>query len=125
VEQVDEPLLVVLKDSRPQYTFFLAAGVVHQLAPQGIEQRIVDMSLESEKAPPLPKRMYTEDENPSKPPTEVHQLAPQGIEQRIVDISLVFYALWSKLMNLCWWFRRILVLNTPSVRQRECLFTLQ
>jgi hypothetical protein len=32
--------------------------------------------------------MYTEDENPSKPPTEVHQLAPQDIEQRIVDISL-------------------------------------
>jgi hypothetical protein len=46
------------------------------------------MSLESEKAPPLPKRMYTEEENPSKPPTEVHQLAPQDIEQRIVDISL-------------------------------------
>ena len=61
---------------------------VHQLAPQGIEQRIVDISLESEKAPPLPKKRYTEDENPSKPPTEVHQLAPQGIEQRIVDILL-------------------------------------
>ena len=48
----------------------------------------VNISMDSEKAPPLPKRGYTEDENPSKPPTEHHQLAPQSIEQRIVDISL-------------------------------------
>ena len=48
----------------------------------------VEISLNSKMAPPLPKRRHTEDENPSKPPTEVHQLAPQGIEQRIVDISL-------------------------------------
>jgi hypothetical protein len=48
----------------------------------------VEISLNSEMAPPLPKRWYTEDDNPSKPPTERPQLDSQGIEQRTVDISL-------------------------------------
>ena len=52
---------------------------LHQLAPQGIEQRIVGISLDSEKALPLPIRRHTEDANPSKPPTERHQLDSQVV----------------------------------------------
>jgi hypothetical protein len=60
---------------------------VHQLAPQDIEQRIVDISLESEKALPLPNRGCIEDENPSKPPTEVHQLLVEQVDEALLVVS--------------------------------------